>query len=157
MNVQSLFAAAKVAGVRLYLDGGKVKLIGNAEAMKALRPKLAPHKAEILAYLQSDEHSVGEFWPWAPYLCSDDVARFRAELVGMIERLADVEHWPDEARDDVLSRAIRGPLGDLLPNIAHFRERLDGALAATKARDAVAARSWGSIDDRPETRRDGSR
>ncbi|WP_321866641.1 TubC N-terminal docking domain-related protein [Paraburkholderia tropica] len=142
MNVQSLFTEAKAAGVRLYLDGGKVKLRGNAEAMKALRPKLAPHKAEILAYLQSDEHRAGEFWPWAPYLGADDVARFRADLVGIIERLADMEVWPVELRDDVLARAVRGPLSDLLPNLHHFNQRLTEANAAAAARSAIEKRTW---------------
>ncbi|MGF6663833.1 hypothetical protein QF000_005501 [Paraburkholderia atlantica] len=142
MTVQSLFAEAKAAGVRLYLDGGKVKLSGNAEAMKALRPKLAPHKAEILAYLQSDEHRVGEFWPWAPYIGAADVQRMRTELVGMIERLSDMEGWPPEHRDDVLARAVRGPLADLLPNLHHFNQRLTEANAAAAACEAVEKRIW---------------
>ncbi|MBB5506709.1 TubC N-terminal docking domain-related protein [Paraburkholderia atlantica] len=142
MSVQSLFAEAKAAGVRLYLDGGKVKLSGNAEAMKALRPKLAPHKAEILAYLQSDEHRAGEFWPWAPYIGAADVQRMRTELVGMIERLSDMEGWPPEYRDDVLTRAVRGPLADLLPNLHHFNQRLTEAHAAAAAREAVEKRIW---------------
>ncbi|WP_296650423.1 hypothetical protein [Paraburkholderia sp.] len=142
MNVQSLFAEAKAAGVRLYLDGDKVKLSGNAEAMKALRPKLAPHKAEILAYLQSAERAIGEFWPWAPYLGADDVQRMRTELVGIIERLADMGSWPDEDRDDVLTRAVRGPLADLLPNLHHFKEKLTEATAAAAARAAAEKRTW---------------
>jgi hypothetical protein len=142
VNVRSLFAEAKAVGVRLYLDGGKVKLSGNADAMKALRPKLAPHKAEILAYLQSDERSIGEFWPWAPYLGAEDVKRMRTELVGMIERLADTEDWPSELRNDVLARAVRGPLADLLPNLHHFNQRLTEATAAAAAREAVEKRIW---------------
>ncbi|MFC5428345.1 hypothetical protein ACFPTO_05920 [Paraburkholderia denitrificans] len=144
MNVQSLFAEAKAAGVRLYLDGDKVKLSGNAEAMKALRPKLAPHKAEILAYLQGDERAVGEFWPWAPYLGADDVQRMRTELVGIIERLADMESWSVEDRDDVLTRAVRGPLADLLPNLHHFNQRLTETIAAAAAHEAVTKNSWRS-------------
>ncbi|SAL75780.1 hypothetical protein AWB74_04874 [Caballeronia arvi] len=41
---------------------------------------------------------------------------FRAELVEIIERLADVERWAEGHRNDVLARAIRGPLADLLPS-----------------------------------------
>ncbi len=142
MNVQSLFAEAEAAGVRLYLDGGKVKLRGSAEAMRALRPKLAPHKAEILAHLQSAAHRIGEFWPWAPYLRAADVHRMRTELVVIIERLADMEHWSTEHRDDVLARATRGPLADLLPNVAHFNERLMEANATAADREAVKQNSW---------------
>ncbi|MFC0399241.1 hypothetical protein [Paraburkholderia rhizosphaerae] len=86
----------------------------------------------------------GEFWPWAPYLAAADVQRMRTELVGIIERLADMEHWPAKHRDDVLARAIRGPLADLLPNVAHFNERLMEANAAAAAREAVKQNSWRS-------------
>lgn len=142
MNIQSLFSEAKAAGVHLYLHDGKVKLRGDAEAMKALRPKLAPHKAEILAYLQSAEQQTGEFWPWAPYLTTADVERFRTELVATIEKLADMEQWQDEHRDDVLARAIRGPLADLLPNLHHFNGRLTEARAAVAARETASRRAW---------------
>ncbi|PRX26834.1 hypothetical protein B0G75_117118 [Paraburkholderia sp. BL18I3N2] len=142
MNISDLIQEAKAAGVRLYLHDGKVKLRGDAEAMKALRPKLAPHKAEILAYLQGAEQQASEFWPWAPYLTTADVERFRTELVGTIEKLADMEHWPDEHRDDVLSRAIRGPLADLLPNLHHFNQRLTEATAEAAAREATKQHTW---------------
>jgi hypothetical protein len=142
VNISDLILEAKSAGVRIYLHDGKVKLRGDAEAMNALRPKLAPHKAEILAYLQSAERQAGEFWPWAPYLTTVDVERFRTELVGLIEKLADLEGWPDEHRDDVLTRAIRGPLADLLPNLHHFNQRLTEATAEAATREAVEKRTW---------------
>jgi len=142
VNIRDLIQEAKAAGVRLYLHDGKVKLRGDAEAMKALKPKLAPHKAAILAYLQDMEQQASEFWPWAPYLTTADVERFRTELVGIIEKLADMEHWPDEHRDDVLTRAVRGPLADLLPNLRHFGQRLTEAAAEAAARDAIGKRAW---------------
>lgn len=142
MNIRDLIQDANAAGVRVYLRDGKVKLRGSDEAMEAVRSMLAPHKAEILAYLQSAERQAGEFWPWAPYLTTADVERFRTELVGLIEKLADMEQWPDEHRDDVLTRAIRGPLADLLPNIHHFIQRLTEANAEAAARDAVEKRTW---------------
>ncbi|CAG4925694.1 TubC N-terminal docking domain-related protein [Paraburkholderia saeva] len=142
MNIQNLIHDANSAGVRVYLRDGKVKMRGSDEAMEAIRARLAPHKAEILAYLQSAEQQASEFWPWAPYLTAVDVERFRTELVGMIERLADMEQWPEEHRDDVLTRAIRGPLADLLPNLHHFNQRLTEATAEAAARDAVDKRAW---------------
>ncbi|MFP3798688.1 hypothetical protein [Paraburkholderia sp. SIMBA_027] len=84
----------------------------------------------------------GEFWPWAPYLGAADVQRMQTELVGMIERLADLEEWPDEQRDDVLARAVRGPLADLLPNLHHFNQRLTEAASVAAARKAVEKRTW---------------
>lgn len=142
MNMSTLIEEAKAAGVRVYLRDGKVKLRGSDEAMEAIRAKLAPHKEEILAYLQSAEQHAAEFWPWAPYLTVSDVERFRTELVAMIEKLAEMEQWPDEHRDDVLARAIRGPLADLLPNLHHFNQRLTEATAEAAAREAVDKRTW---------------
>lgn len=70
------------------------------------------------------------YLPWGPRLSSADVMRMRSDLVGMIEQLSDMEGWPKEHRNDVLTRAIRGPLSDLMPNLAYFRGRLDKARAA---------------------------
>lgn len=84
----------------------------------------------------------GEFWPWAPYLTAADIERFRTDLVVLIETLADVEQWPDEYRDDVLTRAIRGPLADLLPNLHHFNGRLTEACAAVAARETSSRQAW---------------
>lgn len=141
MNVGALIKLAESSGVRIHAVDGNAKLRGDATAIKALMPKLAEHKAEIIAHLQRAERT-GEFWPWAPYLDADDVQRFRAELVGMIERLADLESWPVEYRDDVLARAILGPLADLLPNLHHFGERLRAARAEAAARNAAGRRAW---------------
>ncbi|CAG9194539.1 conserved hypothetical protein [Paraburkholderia tropica] len=90
----------------------------------------------------TEKNAFGEFWPWAPYIGAADVQRMQTELVGMIERLADLEEWPDEQRDDVLARAVRGPLADLLPNLHHFNQRLTDATAAAAARAAVEKRTW---------------
>lgn len=79
------------------------------------------------ALLSSDG---GFFLPWGPHLSSADVLRMRAELVDMIELIARMEGWPLADLDDVLTRAMRGPLSDLMPNLAYFRERLDRARAA---------------------------
>ena len=80
--------------------------------------------------------------PWGPRFSADDVRRMRTDLVGIIETLADMERWPAEHRDDVLARAVRGPLADLLPNLAHFRERLATAQAQAAARAATSRRAW---------------
>ncbi|CAN7470929.1 hypothetical protein [Paraburkholderia hospita] len=96
--------------------------------------------ADCIGALQSADG--GLYLPWGPYLAPDDVSRMRAELVAMIETLVDMEQWDAGRRDDVLTRAIRGPLADLLPNIAHFNERLTAARAEEEARAALDRRTW---------------
>ncbi|WOD18967.1 TubC N-terminal docking domain-related protein [Paraburkholderia kirstenboschensis] len=138
MTVEHILAKARSLGVRLRVEGEIVKIAGPSQSVAEIKPEIAAHKAEVLAYLRGS----GEFWPWAPYLNADDVHRFRAELVETIEKLAAMEQWPDMHRDDVLARAIRGPLADLLPNLHHFNQRLTEAIAGAAAREAVEKRTW---------------
>ncbi|WP_433703904.1 hypothetical protein [Paraburkholderia sacchari] len=143
MNIVQLLHKVRAAGVTLRLDGETVKVGGPKAAREALRPELVAHKPEIVARLRAAANEQEPpFWPWVPYLSAGDVARLRAELVGMVEALADLEAWPEDHRRDVLARAIRGPQADLLPNLAHFRERHDAARADAQTRTERAARSW---------------
>ncbi|WP_124606446.1 hypothetical protein [Burkholderia sp. Bp9142] len=61
----------------------------------------------------------------------------RTELVELIEGLADCEGWSHARRDEVLGRAIRGPLSDLLSNLAHFRDRVIVVAAEYQASEAL--------------------
>jgi len=91
--------------------------------------------------------SGGLYLPWGPYLSPDDVRRLRADLAGMLEELASLEHWPRELLDDVFTRAMRGPLADLLPNLHYFRERLQAMRARSAARDEAARCAWRANED----------
>jgi hypothetical protein len=44
--------------------------------------------------------------------------------VALIEEQAAREWWDTQRLNYVLSRAVRGPLSDLLPNLHYFRERV---------------------------------
>jgi hypothetical protein len=137
MNAPEIVGKAKAMGVRLALNGDRVKMRGPAEAVVAIKPEITAQKGEIIAYLRTLESETvptdcvsalrdpdgGLYLPWGAYLSPDDVNRMRIELVKLIETVADAEEWEDRFRDDVLTRAIRGPLADLLPNLAHFRAR----------------------------------
>jgi hypothetical protein len=57
-------------------------------------------------------------------MSADDVRRLRAELCNVIKALSTLDGWRLETLDEVLARAIRGPLSDLLPNPHYFRVRL---------------------------------
>jgi hypothetical protein len=84
----------------------------------------------------------GAFLPWGPYISASDVSRLRAELAEMIEDLAALEGWAREHLNDVICRAMRGPLYDLFPNVAHFRERVAAARGEHDATETKKARSW---------------
>ncbi|WP_431226863.1 hypothetical protein [Burkholderia contaminans] len=83
----------------------------------------------------------GLYLPWGPYLSAGDVHRMRVELIGMVEELSMLERWASANREDVLTRVMRGPLADLLPNVAYFRERLEAAHAEATARGALERRT----------------
>ncbi|MBN3789308.1 hypothetical protein [Burkholderia sp. Ac-20353] len=158
MKAPDIARKAHAMGVRLRIDGDMVKLRGPADAVAAIKPEVAAHKREVMAYLrQSPDDSMpvppdcdgalrsvdgGLFLPWGAYLSPDDVRRTLAELAGTIEQLAALERWPQEQRDDVLTRALRGPLGDMLPNHRHFSEMLAAACAEAEAREIAARRAW---------------
>ncbi|MBB5467247.1 hypothetical protein HDG32_003367 [Paraburkholderia sp. CI2] len=89
----------------------------------------------------------GAHLPWGPYLSPDDVRRLRADLAGMLEELAALEGWARELLDDVMTRAMRGPLADLLPNLHYFRERVKAMRAKVATRDEAARRTWRANED----------
>lgn len=154
MSVGQILSKAQAMGVRLSLNGDTVKLRGPANAIATIKPELAAHKPEIVAHLRHvttvpadclgalRDPDGGLYLPWGGHLSPNDACRMSGELIDMIETLADMENWPPELRDDVRTRALRGPLADLLPNYSHFRERLDAARAAGSARTALEMRSW---------------
>ncbi|MDG0025952.1 hypothetical protein [Trinickia sp. Y13] len=153
MSVAQLLSRAAAMGVTLRLDGDAVKVGGPRAAREEIRPELAAHKPEIVAHLRAaanDANAIpadcvgalrdpdgGLYLPWGPCLSIDDLRRMRAELVAMTEELCSLECWPKRYREDVLSRAICGPLADLMPNLAYFNERLSEARAEAAARVAM--------------------
>ncbi|HZZ04325.1 hypothetical protein [Paraburkholderia sp.] len=60
----------------------------------------------------------------------------------MIDELSHREGWSSERLADTMTRAVRGPLADLLPNLAHFKERLAVLHAGAAAHTAMQARTW---------------
>ncbi|QVN10285.1 hypothetical protein [Burkholderia sp. LAS2] len=148
-SVAQILGKAESLGVRLRLDGEIVRMNGPKDARDAIRADVIAHKPEIVAHLRAaadDAEPIpadcvgalhdpdgGLYLPWGPRLSAQDVDQLRAEVINLIEQLAHVEGWASARRDDVLTRAIRGPLADLLPNLAYFRERLDAAYAEAAA------------------------
>ncbi|WP_321808073.1 hypothetical protein [Burkholderia sp. BCC1993] len=158
MNIQSLICDAEAAGVRVYLRDGTVKLRGSDEAMDAIRAKLAPHKAEILAYLQTANRPSeqlpddcvgalqsgdgGMYLPWGPYIDPHQLSAMQRELFEVVDALAKLEHWPDDDYDLVIGAIERQPISTLRPDLAYFRERLHVARTEEQARQAASRRAW---------------
>ena len=162
MNVDRILNKAQAMGVRLRLDGDRVKMVGPAAAIASIKPELAAYKPAVVARLRAASGSAsncfgaliaadgGAYLPWGAYLSAADVREMRAELVELIEDLADTDAWAQAFRDEVLSRALRGPVYDLLPNLAHFRERVAEIDAECEARHLLRRRAWRmeGFDDR---------
>jgi hypothetical protein len=121
--------------VRLRLDGEIVKIAGSVKAVAAIKPDIAAHKPEIVLYLRSAANDPvdacfplsragGAFLPWYAPVSPSQVREWMAELVELIEEIADTENWPTAHLDNVLASAMNGPLSDLLPNLHHFRARV---------------------------------
>ncbi|MGI0505473.1 hypothetical protein ABY44_20640 [Burkholderia sp. ZZQ-2] len=156
-SVAQILGKAESLGVRLRLDGEIVRMNGPKDARDAIRADVIAHKPEIVAHLRAvadDTEPIladcdgalrdpdgGLYLPWGPCLSAGDVHRMRAELIAMVEALSELECWASAHREDVLTRVIRGPLADLLPNIAYFRERLEAAHAEAAARAVLDRRT----------------
>ncbi len=148
MNALDLWHECRRLSMSLSLNGDRLQYEGPEEAIDRMLPAMKAHRDDLLECVRAvsdtliDPGSGAPYLPWGPYLGTGGIQRFRAKHVDIIERLADMEGWPQEHRDDVLARAIRGPLADLLPNLHHFNERLAEAKAQEAAREKIRARSW---------------
>ena len=90
------------------------------------------------------------YLPWNARPASADVRRMLDELRVMIGELATLECWPLERHNEILSRAMRGPLADLMPNFWYFSRRIAEKHAEAAAHEILAARTWRGegLDDR---------
>lgn len=154
MKVAEILSKAQAMGVRLRLDGDIVKIAGPTKSVASIKPEIAAHKPAIVSYLRAAANEPGErndcpvsadggaFMPWCAPVTPAQVAAWQAELLELIEEIADSECWSRAALDEVLIRAIRGPLSDLRPNLGYFRERVVEIDAERRARQLIASRTW---------------
>jgi hypothetical protein len=130
MKPPSIIAACNAAGVTLNLTSTGLKMSGPTHAIEQLKPAVVAAKKEVVAYLTHYlggallDPDGGYYLPWGPYLNGRDVHRLRVQLLQMIEEVADIEGWEQSCKDNILERALRGPLSDLMPNVHHFTKRL---------------------------------
>lgn len=153
MKVADILSKAHALGVRLRLDGEIVKIAGSVKAVAAIKPDIAAHKPEIVLYLRSAANDPvdvcfpvsrdgGAFMPWCAPVAPGQVREWMAELVELIEEIANAENWLPAHLDNVLARAVNGPLSDLLPNLHHFRATVAEIDAECEARHLVHLHTW---------------
>lgn len=96
-----------------------------------LRTLVRDNKQAILDHLRegfpTDLESGAPFMPWCAPISAAQFETWRAQLVQMIEELAELRGWLRADLDEVLTRAINGPASDLRPNWHHFSELLADA------------------------------
>jgi hypothetical protein len=122
-------------------DSGTLGSFGSAGSSRL--SKMRPAAADVIGHSSeavSNDESASLWLPWGPRMSSCDVRRLLDELRAMIDELARIEGWPRERLADTMTRAMRGPLADLLPNVAHFSARLHEQHAEAAARELLAAR-----------------
>lgn len=56
MSTDTLIRAAMDAGVALKFEDGKLKAVGNLDAVRAWAPRLRQHKSELIKKLKAPEH-----------------------------------------------------------------------------------------------------
>lgn len=158
MNAIAIVNKAKAMGIRLSSNGDKVKLRGPADAIAVIKPEVAAHKSEILAYLRASEvegeetptdcvgalrePGAGLYLPWMPALDLEQLQSMQRELFNVVDELARLERWPDDDYDIVVGAIERQPPSTLRPDLAHFRERLRVARLEAEARQAASRRAW---------------
>jgi len=143
MNMLNILRKAESLGVRLAPNGNRVRLLGKADAVAAIKPEIAAHKSEILGYLRhtaSDAEKPtrypvadGPYMPWCAPLSPQRVASLLADLRATISKVADFEGWTDEYRARVLGLVARQPLSALADDLTYFRDRLSIALSLAAA------------------------
>ncbi|MBB5409471.1 hypothetical protein HDG34_003413 [Paraburkholderia sp. HC6.4b] len=170
MNAADIVERAAAMCVRLWIEGERISMEGPSRAVATIKPEIAAHKPEILAYLHGGARAEitlapavsappsadvaddcagaliapngGAYLPWGPYLAAYNVRRLRGELFAMVDEVARAERWTHERYADTMRRAANGPLADLLPNIEYFHAKMIECRADIEARALLEARSW---------------
>lgn len=136
MNAAQILSKAQALGVRLSLSGGLVKLRGSAEAIAEIKPEIAKHKPDIVAWLKSHPESQlahdciglpisdGAYFPWCAPVAPEQVRRWQRELDEAIETLAALEEWPAEKLERMRFLVERQPISTLLPDLHWFLARV---------------------------------
>ncbi|MEZ0191838.1 hypothetical protein AB9X41_21815 [Ralstonia solanacearum] len=134
MSAAQILSRAIAAHVVLWVDGERLRYKGPREAVDLLKPELAANKPEIIEYLRRAATDAvmlprypvadGPFTPYVVPMTPEHIAGLLTELRTTIGKLAEIEVWPDEHREHLLSLVARQPISTLTDDLAYFQGRL---------------------------------
>ncbi|WP_186214377.1 hypothetical protein [Burkholderia gladioli] len=121
-------------GDRLHYDGPPASIAHMLPKMKACRDDLLRCVVELDGALYAD----GPYLPWGPPVDCAQLKAMQRELFEVVDELAKLERWDDDAYDLVVGAIERQPISTLRPDLAHFRERLRSVQAEIRSRRPTA-------------------
>ncbi|MCL9851194.1 hypothetical protein RSP673_011160 [Ralstonia solanacearum P673] len=134
MSPFELWCECRRLSVRLTVHGDRLRYKGPEDAVKAVLPLLAEHKAALVACVADLARypvADGPFMPYMTPLSPERVAGLLTDLRKTIGKVADIEGWPDDYRAHLLGLVARQPVSTLADDLAYFRERLNTAAKRT--------------------------
>ncbi|WP_200873196.1 hypothetical protein [Burkholderia sp. A1] len=88
-----------------------------------------------------DPQSNAPYLPWGAPVSPDQLAAMQHELFEVVDELAKLERWSDDAYDLVIGAIERQPISTLRPDLAHFRERLRAAQVEIRSLRLVSSQA----------------
>lgn len=129
MSAKALLSNFTRAGFRLTVRGEKI-WVTPVPVPQNIVELIRENKPALMNYLKGEAINMpgypvedGPFTPWCCPLSPDEVQAIRVEIVGLIEKLSEVEGWPNSDRDRAIQATRRQPLSTLRDDLAHFRAR----------------------------------
>ena len=135
MNALDLWCECRRQSIALSVTAdGKLHYDGAPPLVEKLLPAMKANRDALLACvvaLDGALYADGPYLPWGPFLNPDRLKQWQRELFEVVDELARLERWRDDDFDIVIGAIERQPVSTLRPDLAHFRDRLDKARAAS--------------------------
>lgn len=134
MNALDLWHLCRRRSIALTINGDRLTYSGAPALVDPLLPAIKTNRDALfacVAALDGALYADGPYLPWGPLLNPDRLQQWQRELFEVVDELARLERWRDDDFDIVIGAIERQPVSTLRPDLAHFRERLDKARAAS--------------------------
>lgn len=125
MNPERLIFECRQSGISIRVDGDKIKLRGDSQAVRAAASRLRPYKAELIKHLAAIAANDAEICGlYTPYCCpvSPDLVH---ELHELIARYAQLYSLSVEATGRIIDAAKRQPLATIPASVKFFSAAVD--------------------------------